>query len=43
MQKVEPIPHMPLSGAGLYHKVIDGETTGSGYLGIMLYTKDLSQ
>ena len=42
MQPVVPTPHMPLSGAGLYHKAVTGETAGSGYLGVMLYTKDVS-
>ena len=43
MQKVEPVPHMPLSGAGLYHKIVEGEAGGSGYLGIMLFTKDINK
>ena len=43
MQKVEPVPHTPLSGAGLYHKALKDENAGSGYLGIMLFTKDISK
>ena len=42
-QTVEPKPHMPLSGVGLYYKKVTGRTAGSGYLGIMLYTKDISR
>ena len=38
-QKVEPSPHVPLAGAGLYHK---GDEYSGGFLGIKLITANIS-
>ena len=37
IQPVEPIPHVPISGTGLYHKATDS----SGFLGIKLITEKI--
>ena len=37
VQPVEPIPHSPMSGVGLYHKGV----YSSGFLGIKLFTYDI--
>lgn len=37
VQPVEPIPHVPISGVGIYHKA----TLSSGFIGIKLQTFDI--
>ena len=36
IQPVEPIPHVPLSGFGIYHK----SRLSSGFIGLKVYTFD---